>query len=129
MSNILSTIESFKRKKSTGGIEKSIISKAEKELAVTFASDYKLLLSNYGFLYVKGEEFLGIDIASYDVVKATKEARQNFNDFPAGMYVVENFAIDGILLLQKASGEVYTYQPNENLKQIASNLDEYLSNL
>lgn len=129
MANILSTIESFKRKRYTGGIDCSIISKAEKELAVTFASDYKLLLSNYGFLYTKGEELLGIDNSSYDVVKATKEAQQNFNDFPKDMYVVESFAIDGILLLQETSGEVYTYQPNGNLKRIASNLDEYLLSL
>jgi hypothetical protein len=105
MSNILSTIESFKRKRSTGGVDNSIISKAETDLSVKFASDFKLMLSNYGFLYAKGEEFLGIDNSSYDVVKATKEAQQNFKDFPKGMYVIENFAIDGILLLQNTTGE------------------------
>ena len=53
----------------------------------------------------------------------------SFKDFPKGMYVIENFAIDGILLLQNTTGEIYTYQPNGKMKQVASNLDEYLLGL
>ena len=129
MSKILEKIDSFKRKRYTGGVSVDIIEEAEKTLSVTFANEYKDILTNYGFLFVKGEEFLGLDSNSYDIVKATLEARDEYVDFPTGMYVIENIAIDGILLIQDATGNIYFFQTNSPLQKVKSSICEYLDTL
>ena len=129
MNKIVEIIESFKRKRFSGGVQLAVIAKAEQELKLTFADDFKVVLLNYGFLNAKGEEFLGIDTTTYDVVKATKEARAADVAFPDDVYVVENCAIDGLLLVQRTTGEVASYQRGGALQQVAANLSDYLSSL
>ena len=129
MNNIIATIESFKRKMFTGSISLELIANAENELGTSIAPEYKEVLKQYGSLCVKGEEFLGIDCDNYDLVKATKEARKNDKNFPLDMYVLENTAIDGILILQNYTGELFSYQPNGKLQHVAACLDEYLQSL
>lgn len=129
MNNIIATIESFKRKMFTGSISLELIANAENELGTSIAPEYKEVLKQYGSLCVKGEEFLGIDCDNYDLVKATKEARKNDKNFPLDMYVLENTAIDGILILQNSTGELFSYQPNGKLQHVAACLDEYLQSL
>lgn len=126
MNNITTIIESFKRKRFAGSVTCADIENAEKELGLVFSPEYKKLLQDYGFLCVKGEEFLGIAPDNYDVVKATKKARSASNGFPQDMYVISNMAIDGILLLQKETGEIYTYQPNLPLRKVADSFAAYL---
>lgn len=127
--NIIATIESFKRKMFTGGVSSELIANAEKELGTSIAPEYKEVLKNYGSLCVKGEEFLGIDCDNYDVVKATNEARMNDKNFPLDMYVIENTAIDGILIVQNCTSELFSYQLNGKLQHVSSCLDEYLQSL
>lgn len=129
MNKIETIIDSFKRKRFTGSVSDEVIENAEKELGLSFSSEYINLLKGYGSLCVKGEEFLGIDINSYDVVKATNKARNASSDFPQNMYVVEDMAIDGILLLQKTTGEIYTYQPNQSLQKVTDSFADYLLTL
>lgn len=129
MNKIKTIVESFKRKRCTGGITVEEIKKAEETLNVKFSSDYIDLLIAYGSLCAKGEEFLGVDENNYDVVKATIEARNQYSDFPTGMYVVENMAIDGILLIQNTDGAIFTYQPETLVKKINDSLCDYLENL
>lgn len=129
MNNIITTIESFKRKMFTGSVSSELIVNAENELGISIAPEYKEVLKKYGSLCVKGEEFLGIDCDNYDVVKATNEARKNDKNFPLDMYVIENTAIDGILIVQNFTSELFSYQSNGKLQHIASCLDEYLQSL
>ena len=129
MNNIITTIESFKRKMFTGSVSSELIVNAENELGISIAPEYKEVLNKYGSLCVKGEEFLGIDCDNYDVVKATNEARKNDKNFPLDMYVIENTAIDGILIVQNSTSELFSYQPNGKLQHVASCLDEYLQSL
>lgn len=129
MEKIIEIIESVKRKRFTKGISLEIISTAEKELSLSISTEYKELLKKYGFLSMKGEEFLGIDNGNYDLVRATVEARNNDKLFPSGAYVISNLAIDGALLIQIVSGEIYIYQPNTKLQKVASSLEEYLLEL
>ena len=126
MNNIITTIESFKRKLFTGSVSSELIVNAENELGISIAPEYKEVLKKYGSLCVKGEEFLGIDCDNYDLVKATNEARKNDKNFPLDMYVIENTAIDGILIVQNFTSE---YQPNGKLQNVATCLDEYLQSL
>lgn len=129
MNNIITTIESFKRKMFTGSVSSELIVNAENELGISIAPEYKEVLKKYGSLCVKGEEFLGIDCDNYDVVKATNEARKNDKNFPLDMYVIENTAIDGIFIVQNSTSELFSYQPNGKLQHVASCLDEYLQSL
>lgn len=129
MNKIIKTIESFKRKRFTGGIPFESIVNAELELGICIAPEYKVILQQYGSLCVKGEEFLGIDSNNYDIVKATNEARKNDANFPHDVYVIENTAIDGILIVQNNICELFTYQPNGKLQHLANSLEEYLLSL
>lgn len=129
MSNIIETIESFKRKRFTGRVPSELIVNAEVELGICFAPEYKEVLIKYGSLCVKGEEFLGIDANNYDIVKATKEARKSDKNFSLDIYVVENTAIDGILIVQNNTGELLYYQPNNELRHLANSLNDYLLSL
>ena len=129
MNSIIKIIESFKGKRFTGGVSSELIANAEKELGICIAPEYKEVLQEYGSFCVMGEEFLGIDAKNYDIVKATNEARMSDENFPLDVYVVENIAIDGILIVQKNTGELLTYQPNCKLQHLASCLEDYLQNL
>ena len=129
MSNIIDTIESFKRKRFTGSVPSELIVNAEVELGISFAPEYKEVLMKYGSLCVKGEEFLGIDANNYDIVKATKEARKSDKNFSPDVYVVENTAIDAILIVQNNTGELLCYQPNNELRHLANSLNDYLLSL
>lgn len=129
MNNIITTIESFKRKLFTGSVSSELIVNAENKLGISIAPEYKEVLKKYGSLCVKGEEFLGIDCDNYDLVKATNEARKNDKNFPLDMYVIENTAIDGILIVQNFTSELFSYQPNGKLQNVATCLDEYLQSL
>ena len=135
MNNIIKTIESFKRKRFTGSISTDLIHNAENELGLKLSKEYKDILQKYGSLCIKGEEFLGIDNDNYDIVKATKDVRINDSNFPLDAYVIENTAIEGILIfegiliLQKDTCELFTYQPNGQLQPLSDTLEEYLLSL
>lgn len=122
--NIKKIVDSFPRKRADGGLSEEKIESAEKVLGLHFAPDYRELLSNYGSLFLKGEEFLG-----FEVVDATQDAKEKYSDFPQKMYVISNTYIDGILLVQDASGAIYTYQPKQGCQKIAVSLSEYISSL
>lgn len=129
MNNVINTIESFKRKRFTGGISSELIENAESTLSLSIAPEYKAILEQYGSLSVKGEEFLGIDSNNYDMVRATKEARLSDKNLPNDVYVIENTAIEGILIVQNSSGSIFTYQPNNKLELVARSFNDYLLSL
>lgn len=122
--NITEIVDSYSRKRATGAISEDKIISAENVLGLHFSPEYRELLTNYGSLFLKGEEFLGVE-----VVDITLKAREEYSDFPPSMYVISNTYIDGILLVQDISGVVYTYQPELGIQKIAVSLSEYISSL
>lgn len=101
---------------------------AEKELGVVFAEDYKEYVLKYGVISARGIELTGVTSAKrLDVVTVTKAERELAN-IPHDMYVIENVAIDGIVVLQNTAGEVFSIAPHEPLKRICSSLSEYVEN-
>lgn len=122
--DIKKIVDSSPRKRAAGGISADEIVSAEKVLGLHFAPDYRELLANYGSLFLKGEEFLGIE-----VVDVTQNAKEEYSDFPQGMYVISKTYIDGILLVQDVNGTIYTYQPEKGCQKIAVSLAEYISSL
>ena len=100
------------------------VTAAEKELGVIFAEDYREYVLKYGVISARGIELTGVTTAKrLDVVTVTKAERE-MASIPENMYVIENVAIDGIVVLQNTAGEVFSIAPLEPLKRICSSLSE-----
>lgn len=102
------------------------VTAAEKELGVIFAEDYREYVLKYGVISARGIELTGVTTAKrLDVVTVTKAERE-MASIPDNMYVIENVAIDGIVVLQNTAGEVFSIAPHEPLKRVCSSLSEYV---
>ncbi len=126
----MSFIESLKMEPgyigSNGRVEGEI-AKAEKELNVSFAQDYREYLKVAGLACFAGHEFTGLTATErLNVVSVTKEQRSLFGEAASTWYVVEEANIDGIVIWQDAAGAVYQTVPNSRAEKIADSLAEYL---
>ena len=128
MSSIISTIKSFSDLLSLSSVQENKISAAEKKLSLTFAPEYREYVSEFGAVVVNGHELTGIvNSERLNVVNVTIQEWGLNPQVPRNMYVVENVAIDGIIIWQDASGEVFQSSPNSAPKTIAASLAEYLT--
>ena len=59
------------------------------------------------------------------VVEVTKSERE-LNKIPNDLYVIENIAIEGILLLQSSSGEIYELSQNAKIQKKYNSICDYL---
>ena len=111
MSKIIDAIKGLENLSSLEPATLKEIEKAEHELELVFADDFREYVQNYGAISAKGIELIGITVAKrLDVVSVTKAEREMSN-IPPAMYVIENIGIDGILILQDSSGKVYSIRP------------------
>ena len=109
----------------TGRTEAEIES-AEKELGINFASDYKTYLKEIGIACFDGHELTGIcEEPRLDVVCVTKDQRENNPEAP-NCYVIEEANIDGIVIWQDFSGNIYMTVENSRPKLIADSLAAYI---
>lgn len=121
---IMSNLEDFCSMKPA--TEAEVIA-AENELGLKFADDYKEYVLQYGAISASGIELTGVTTAKrLDVVAVTKTERE-LGTIPPDMYVIENVAIEGIVMLQNAAGEVFSTAPNEPLKRVCNSLTEYIN--
>lgn len=105
----------------------SQVQKAEEELGLKFADEYREYVLKYGVISAKNIELTGITTAKrLDVVAVTKQERL-LNSIPQDMYVLENIAIEGIIILQDCSGNVFSITQNEPLKCICKSLSDYIA--
>ena len=103
------------------------ISKAENELGVIFANDYKKCIKEYGNLSVGDHELTGVcSTNENNVVEITREERQLNPEVPKDWYVIEQTDIDSVVIWQVESGEVYQSSLNFEAMKIADSLYEYL---
>lgn len=110
------------------GAKKDAIEAAEKKLNLHFAEEYRKYVSTYGVISAKGTELTGIiDSPRLNVADVTLKERKLNADFPLDMYVIENVAIDGILMLQKSDGGIYELHPNSKPVKQYNSLAEYLA--
>lgn len=127
---IISEFEDFTHIK---GADEKDISAAEKALNIKFAKDYREYLNKYGVASFDGHELTGITSSKrLNVVNVTLEQRELFRDFckeTKSCYVVEEANIDGIVIWQAESGEIYECAPNIKAKKIYNSLSEYVSKL
>ncbi|MBP2016117.1 SMI1/KNR4 family protein [Anaerococcus degeneri] len=102
------------------------IERAEKKLGINFASDYKTYLKEIGLACFDGHELTGIcEEPRLDVVCVTKDQRENNPEAP-NCYVIEEANIDGIVIWQDFSGNIYMTVENSRPKLIADSLAAYI---
>ena len=113
----------------TGKPDNTLVRKAEEELEVSFSEDYKALISQYGAISYYGHNLSGISpYPGNDVVALTKEHRTYNTEVPLSFYVIEEVHIDGIVIWQDPSGQIYWTQPNAQPKMIFGCLYDYIAN-
>lgn len=128
MGNILDVIESLEDVRFIGPADLKQIENAQKVLGVTFAEDYKEYIGKYGVISAKGLELTGIAaVDRLDVVKVTQQERKMNKLMPKDMYVVENTAVDGIVVLQNAEGKIYTITMDGKLEFFSISLADYVN--
>ncbi|MDR1017856.1 MAG: SMI1/KNR4 family protein [Lachnospiraceae bacterium] len=102
---------------------------AEEKLGISFATDFKEYLVNFGQITLESDELTGVIGPEYlNVVNATSQQRQYILPKYSDMYVIENLGMDGIVIWQKSNGEVYQTVPQGIPEKIYNNFEEYLVN-
>ena len=103
------------------------ISDAEQALGIRFAPDYRAYLQKIGLACFDGHELTGICKAfRLNVVDVTLDERKQCPD-AAGWYVVEQANVDGIVIWQAPSGEIYQTMPCVSARKICNSLTEYVT--
>ena len=128
MINIVDTIRSLPNMKGYNPASQSEIEYAENQLELNFAEEYKTYLAEFGEISAKGIELTGIIDAAYiNVILKTKEKWEMNPGVPKNLYVVEDAAVDGIVIWQDADGTIYQTKPNGEPVKIADSLVGYLT--
>lgn len=107
---------------------KELIEFEQNQLGTNFSKDYIEYISNLGIIAFDGKELTGIS-PDYrlDVMKATLKARDIYTKIGNEFYVLEFLDINGLIVLQKESGEVFLCDMACNLKKICDSLSEYIT--
>lgn len=103
------------------------IAEAEKKLGLFFSQEYKEYLLKHGAISYHGHIFTGISpFPGVDVVAVTTEARQNNPQVPLSYYVIEEAHIDGLIIWQDASGNIFRTIPGYAPSKMCGSLAEYV---
>ena len=103
------------------------IASAEIALARRFADDYREYLAHMGIATANGHEFTGIcNSKRLNVVDVTLSERSIHPDIPQDWYVLEEANIDGIVIWQSSTGEIFQTQPGRETIKLADSICDYL---
>lgn len=126
MKDILNLIKNKSKFYSIGNISEENIKEAELILNIRFASDYRMIIKEYGAVTFSGHELTGIcNSKRLNVVDVTKEERK-YNEVPEDWYVIEQANIDDIVIWQDTNGVVYQTMPNKRPIKLCNSLLEYI---
>ena len=104
------------------------IKKAEEALGLKFDEDYKEYLRQFGSVSCGGHELTGIsEDEALDVVKVTIYNRERNQNVRIPIYVIEETHIDGIVIWQAETGEIFQTGYKEVPEKIFESLMEYVS--
>lgn len=113
-----------------GGVTEKDIDDAERTLGLRFAKEYHNYLIECGIATAIGHEFTGIGKTQrLNVVNVTKEQRSRNPNVSDDLYVIEELGIDGIVIWQSESGEVYQTVSELKPEKIAKSLEEYVGDM
>jgi hypothetical protein len=103
------------------------IKQAEFSLGLTFSTEYQEYLQTFGVATTDGHEFTGLCVsARLNVVDVTLSERENNPTIPLSWYVVEQANMDGIVIWQSGTGEVYQTIPYASPEKLCESLSKYL---
>lgn len=126
MSDIIETLKNAPEYIGGNGRTDAEIESAEKLLGVEFAPDYKCYLKKIGLACFDGHELTGICKSDrLNVVDVTLSHRK-LNPMACVGYVIEETNIDGIVIWQAATGEIYSSIPSVATHKIFNSLSEYI---
>ena len=126
MEKIISTIEKLENLRYLEPATNEQIDIAQKQLGLHFSEEFRQYILWYGAISAKGVELTGITASPrLSVVEVTKSERE-LNKIPNDLYVIENIAIEGILLLQSSSGEIYELSQNAKIQKKYNSICDYL---
>ena len=109
------------------GASEEEIKEAEQYLEVCFAQDYKEYVKRYGIITYDSHEITGLcNNKRLDVKQVTEYERKNNPNIAPDLYVIEQLDIDGVVVWQASTGEIFQSMPNNALIKICNNLEEYL---
>ena len=109
-------------------VSDSAITECEQKLSVKFSDDYKECVRQYGALSYYGHELSGVvSSPRLNVVEVTKEERETNSGLPDNWYVIEQTGMDGIVIWQTESGEVFQSEYKEAPLKVYGSLVEYIS--
>lgn len=109
------------------GASEEEIKEAEQCLELCFAQDYKEYVKRYGIITYDSHEITGLcNNKRLDVKQVTEYERKNNPNIAPDLYVIEQLDIDGVVVWQASTGEIFQSMPNNALIKICNNLEEYL---
>lgn len=108
------------------GCSSKIISEASKKLNIEFPCDYYEYLLKYGVISFYATQWTGLGVTGYmNVVEATLDQRKLNPHFSKDLFVLEDLAIEGIIIAADTDGRVYEVQM-DNQKKIYDSMVDYL---
>ena len=126
--NIISIIEKLPEMQYSFPASEEDIIKAEKELNVVFADEYKKYLLTFGAVQSDIIAISGIiDDEDYNVVNLTKRLKLSYKNIPADFYVIEDVGVDGLVIWQSVDGTIYQSIPTSKPVKIFASLSEFLN--
>lgn len=128
MADFISTFSSLPDFHALAGASEEQISQAERALSLRFADDYRQYVRAFGAVSAAGHELTGICASKrLNVVEVTLSARAVQPAVPQDWYVLEEANIDGIVVWQSGTGEVFQTQPDAEPVKLAASIREYLN--
>lgn len=126
MSSIIEKIKKIEKLYHAKGCTMKQVKEAQSELEITFPEDYIDIVREYGSISFYGTEWTGLNVGDYlNVVSVTKKEREINGDFPPDCFVLENQAIDGLIVICNEKGEVFSLQYSK-LERIHDSISDYL---
>jgi len=126
MSDIVKKLREMQGFVSLSGATKEQIEQAEKSLNLKFADEYCEYLAAFGVASACGHELTGICASPrLNAVGVTISEKMSNPAVPANWYVVEQAHVDGIVVWQSGTGEVWQTAPNTPPIKLCASLCEY----
>ena len=108
MENIIDMLKEKDCFCSLKGVTEDEIKAAEQTLGLSFTKEYRAYLQAFGLASFQGHELTGIiKSPRLSVIAQTVAERNNNAHIPDDMYVIEIANIDGIVIWQGSTGEIF----------------------
>lgn len=127
MENIIDILKERDGFCSLNGVTEEEIKAAEQTLGLIFATEYGVYLKTFGLASFHGHELTGIiKSPRLSVVEQTITEKDNNPHVPDDFYVIEVANIDGIVIWQSGTGEIFETVYDSAPTLICRSLSDYI---